>query len=346
MLTLEDCRRFYADEVRFSANVRSTALIEAFARVPREKYLGAPPWQIGSPMQRAMSLAGVGSVKYIPTEHPQDVYHNVVIALDAARDINNGQPSALAQWIDALDLEPGNRVYHVGCGVGYYTAMMAEVVGVGGAVVGVEVRPQLADRARQNLAGYPNVTVHEADGAVFDPGVCDAIFINAGVTHPHRPWLERLGAGGRMVLPITLATGSTLGQGLMIRIAREGGGFSAQIVSAVGIFSSSSGRDPQLDAVITKALTSRSFFKLKSVRLDPHELTDTCIVHRADVCISSAEITGGMQGHPAWVPKRGGRFGHPVSRHENGVRFGPHVGRHEACPYGRAIGDLEEVEFQ
>lgn len=294
MLTLEDCRRFYADEVRFSANVRSTALIEAFARVPREKYLGAPPWQIGSPMQRAMSLAGVGSVKYIPTEHPQDVYHNVVIALDAARDINNGQPSALAQWIDALDLEPGNRVYHVGCGVGYYTAMMAEVVGVGGAVVGVEVRPQLADRARQNLAGYPNVTVHEADGAVFDPGVCDAIFINAGVTHPHRPWLERLGAGGRMVLPITLATGSTLGQGLMIRIAREGGGFSAQIVSAVGIFSCSSGRDPQLDAVITKALTSRSFFKLKSVRLDPHELTDTCIVHRADVCISSAEITGGM----------------------------------------------------
>jgi len=293
MLTLEDCRRFYADEVRFSANVRSTALVEAFARVPREKYLGAPPWQIGSPMQRAMALAGVGSLKYTATENPQDVYHNVVIALDAARDINNGQPSALAQWIDALDLEPGNRVYHVGCGVGYYTAIMAEVVGPGGAVVGSEVHPQLAARARQNLAGYPTVSVHEGDGAVFDPGVCDAIFINAGVTHPHRPWLVRLGEGGRLVLPITLGTGGALGQGLMIRIAREGGGFSAQIVSAVGIFSCASARDPQLDAAITKALTSRSFFKLKSVRLDAHELGYTCIVHRADVCMSSAEVAGG-----------------------------------------------------
>src|SRR5271169_997904 len=119
MMTIEDCRRFYADEVRFSASPRSSALIEAFARVPREQYLGPPPWQIGSPEQRAMSLAGLGSLKYIPTEDPRDVYHNVVISLDAARDLNNGQPSALARWIDALDLAPGDRVYHLGCGVGY-----------------------------------------------------------------------------------------------------------------------------------------------------------------------------------------------------------------------------------
>jgi hypothetical protein len=32
---------------------------------------------------------------------------------------------------------------------------------------------------------------------------------------------------------------------------------------------------------------------LKSVRLDAHELGDTCIVHRADVCMSSAEVAGG-----------------------------------------------------
>ena len=32
-MTLEECRRFFADEVRFAANIRSSELVEAFARV-------------------------------------------------------------------------------------------------------------------------------------------------------------------------------------------------------------------------------------------------------------------------------------------------------------------------
>jgi protein-L-isoaspartate(D-aspartate) O-methyltransferase len=58
-----------------------------------------------------------------------------------------------------------------------------------GSIVASEVDADLAVRARQNLASYPNVSVHAGDGTGVDPGVCDAILINAGVTHPHRPWL-------------------------------------------------------------------------------------------------------------------------------------------------------------
>jgi protein-L-isoaspartate(D-aspartate) O-methyltransferase len=289
MMTLEDCRRFYADEVRFAAGIQSPALVQAFARVPREKYLGPPPWQIGSPEVRARSLVSLGSMTYTPTENPQDVYHNVVIALDAAYDINNGQPSALACWIDALGLKPGDRVYHLGCGVGYYTAIIAEMVGSGGAVVGIDVHAELAARARKNLSAYSNVTVHAGDGAAFDPGACDAIFVNAGVTHPQRMWLERLHEGGRLVLPITMAATPTVGQGIMVKITRERSGYSAGIVSPVGIFSCTSGRDPQLEPLIAKAFASRTLLKLKSVRLDAHEPADTCILHGADVCVSTAE---------------------------------------------------------
>ena len=289
MITLDDCRRFYADEVRLSANLRFPALVEAFARVPREKYLGPPPWQIGSAEQRALALAGMGSLTYTATEDPRDVYHNVVIALDAAHDINNGQPSALARWIDALDLKAGDRVYHLGCGVGYYTAIMAEVVGTSGAVAGSEVHADLAARARENLSGYPNVTVHAGDGAAFDPGACDAMLINAGVTHPHRPWLERLREGGRLVLPITMATSPTLGQGPMVKITRQRGSFSAQIITFVGIFSCTSVRDPELEPLLARAFASRTLFKLKSVRLDAHGPADTCILHGSGACVSSAE---------------------------------------------------------
>ena len=91
------------------------------------------------------------------------------------------------------------------------------------------------------MAGYPNVTVHAADGAAFGPGPCNAMmFINAGVTHPHLPWLERLADGGkRIVLPLTFAVSDTTtgGMGLMLKITHDGGRFAAQVVSQVGIYS-------------------------------------------------------------------------------------------------------------
>jgi protein-L-isoaspartate(D-aspartate) O-methyltransferase len=315
MMTLEDCRAFYAQEVRWVANVSSQALIDAYGRVPREKYLGPPPWQIASADMRALAFLGTGSTAqrkaveprdaakqgpastgrpvtaYRTTDDPRDLYHNVVVALDAARDLNNGQPSALALWIEALELKPGDRVYHLGCGVGYYTAIMAEVVGPGGSVAGSEVHTELAARAAANLSGYPNVTVHSGDGAEFDPGPCDAMLINAGVTHPHPLWLERLREGGRLVLPITMAIpqAPSLGKGIMAKITCLGGAYLAEIVSPLAIYSCSSVRDPQLEPILMKALGSGSLFKMKSVRTDPHEPSETCILHRSEVCVSSGE---------------------------------------------------------
>src|SRR2546430_605224 len=135
MMTIEDCREFYAREVKFAASATTPGLVEAFAKVPREKFLGPGPWQIGSAEGRAMSAAGLGQLSYTTVEDPRDVYHNVLISLDRAKDINNAQPGSLACWIDALRLKPGERVYHLGCGVGYYTAIMAEVVGPSGSVI-------------------------------------------------------------------------------------------------------------------------------------------------------------------------------------------------------------------
>jgi protein-L-isoaspartate(D-aspartate) O-methyltransferase len=291
-LTIEDYRRFYADEIRFVANLESPALIEAFARVPREKFIGPGPWQVGSAEVRALAAAGMGRAVYVTVDDPRDLYHNVVVVIDAGRDINNGQPSALAHWINALQLQPGNRVYHLGCGVGYYTAIMAEVVGPSGSVVATEIDSDLAGRARENLSGYANVQVHSVDGAEFDPGECDAMLINAGVTHPHALWLDRLRDGGRLVLPITLATSETLGAGLMTKIVRRFDRFSAQGVTPVGIYSCKSVRDPELEPLVRSALTTQVLFKVQSLRREPHEQEATCLVHGKGVCFSSAELAG------------------------------------------------------
>jgi protein-L-isoaspartate(D-aspartate) O-methyltransferase len=288
-LSLEECRRFYAEELRWIASLASAALVEAYARVPREKFLGAPPWQIGSPEQRSLSVSGMVKMAYTPTDDPRDLYHNVLVGLDPAKDINNGQPSALARWIDALDLHPGDRAYHLGCGVGYYSAIIAEVVGPTGSVVAIDADAGLAARAQANLAAYPSVATHAANGATFDPGHCDAILVNAGVTHPNPLWLDRLRDGGRLVLPITMAATPTLGQGVMIRITRSGASYSVQTVTMLAIFSGVGMRDPLLEPLMQKALTSGGLLKLKSVRRDPHDAADTCVVHGREVCLSTAE---------------------------------------------------------
>jgi protein-L-isoaspartate(D-aspartate) O-methyltransferase len=286
-MTLEECRRFYAEEIQYAANLKPGALVEAFARVPRESFLGMGPWQIGAP-----DLTN-GRLDYATTANAnaRHVYHNVVVALDPARRLNNGQPSSLAMWINALDLQPGNRVFHLGCGVGYYTAIIAEVVGPAGSVFASEVDSELATRAARNLAAYPNVSVHAGDGATADPGMCDAIFVNAGVTHPHRMWLDRLADCGRLLLPLTFPMPSlAAGAGIMAKIVRQGTRFTARTAGPVAIYSCTSVRDARLEPELKKAMSTGALFKLKSLRVEPHAPDDTCLVHSETVCLSSTDI--------------------------------------------------------
>jgi len=286
-LTLEDCRRFYAEEIQYAANLRSRALVDAFARVPREDFLGPGPWRIG-----VADLASGGAVDYQATasSDPRHLYHNVTVALDASRNLCNGQPASLAAWLSALDLQPGNRVFHLGCGVGYFTAIIAEVVGLTGQVIACDVDEPLATRAQQNLVGYPSVTVCAADGASVDPGPCDAIFINAGVTHPLPQWLDRLAEGGRMLLPLTIPMGPGLGKGMMVKITRQCDSFHAKVASLVAIYSCTSVRETDVEPLLAKAMTTGVLFRLKSLRRDQHDQTDTCILHSRTFCLSSAEL--------------------------------------------------------
>ena len=121
--SIEQYRRFYAEEIRAVAGLaQQPLLVEAFAQVPREKFLGPAPWQIYGELYMQPGA-------YREVQDPREVYHNVVIALKKAQSLNNGQPGALAAWIAALHLAPGQRVFHVGCGTGYYTAIMAHMVG-------------------------------------------------------------------------------------------------------------------------------------------------------------------------------------------------------------------------
>jgi SAM-dependent methyltransferase len=60
-------------------------------------------------------------------------------------------------------LRPGMRVLDVGCGTGAITRGIAEAVGPGGSVVGIDRDPAHVERARAGAAAFPNLRFEAGD---------------------------------------------------------------------------------------------------------------------------------------------------------------------------------------
>ena len=289
MERLEDIRRAYAEEIRAVAKLRSEALVNAFASVRREDFLGPGPWQF-VPTDAAGDSAGYQTTD---DDNPRQLYQNILVAIDPSRNLNNGLPSWLAAWLDARELRAGERILHAGCGVGYYTAIMAEVVGPSGHVIGVEIDEELAARARRNLASFEQVEIVHGDGVNYDPGPTDVIFINAGVTHLKSIWLDSLRPGGRLLLPLTASDESPgQGKGGMLKVQRNGAGYAARFLSTVNVFSCVGARDEEFEQGLRDALQRGDLHAVKSLRRERHEPSETCWLHHGGFCLSTLRVAG------------------------------------------------------
>lgn len=283
MMPLDMRRRFYAEEIAATSFITNAALVDAMATVPRERFLGPGPWTIKGEADFE------GGPRQTPDADPRHVYHNLAIALDPARQLFNGAPGLVAKVIDRLGLKSGDRAVHVGCGTGYYTALMAHCVGPSGRVLAIEVDPALADKARRNLASTEWVDVRHGDGRDIGEQV-DAILVNAGVTHPLAHWLDALAPGGRLAVPMTVAMSPTIGKGLMILLTRSGDPLSldARVIGFVAIYNAVGLRDDSANQQLGPAMQKNPFPPLKRLRRDAHEPSASCWLHRDRVCLSTA----------------------------------------------------------
>lgn len=220
MNRLESHRKHYSQLVTAIAGVESanTKLVSAFATVRREDYLGPGPWKI-----RAGSTYTV-----TPTDNPEFLYQDVLVALKSKERINNGQPSLHARCLDSLQILTGETVLHIGAGTGYYTALLSELVGASGNVFAYEVDDELAQIASDNLKDRKNVHVHQCSGAIANLPNCDVIYVNAGATRPETSWLDAINDSGRILFPLT----STLDSGGMLLLQQVSeASYSAKFVS-------------------------------------------------------------------------------------------------------------------
>ena len=253
-------RAFFARYVSAKGDVRDARVERAFAAVPREPFAGPGPWHI---------VGGESGYLVTPDDDPAFLYQDTLVALDPARGINIGEPSLHARCLDALALREGETALHVGAGAGYYTAILACLVGSGGRVHAYEIEPSLAARAERNLAECSWVAVEARSGLRDDLPEADAIYVNAGLPRPSRAWLDALRPGGRLLFP--LQGGGESGFGGMLLITRphgRGESWPARFVSRAGFIACQGGQDDAASRRVAAAFAGHRWQEVRSLRRD------------------------------------------------------------------------------
>lgn len=269
-------RAFYADLVTRSAGVADDRLRAAFATVPREQFLPPRPWQVYTR----------GGYVTTPSDDPVYLYQDTVVAILPERGLNNGQPSLHATCLTALAPQPGETAVHIGIGMGYYTALLTELVGPQGRVEAIEIDADLAKQSERRLAERANVTVHCRSGFTPPIPAADVIYVNAGVTAPSLAWLDALKPAGRLLFPLTPGEGG----GGMLLVTHTSTGYAARFVSPVWIIPCVGGQDEGEAECLRLAYDDGHWREVRQLYRDGTVPDDTCWYYGDGWWLSTREL--------------------------------------------------------
>ncbi len=194
----------YALEVCYNLRGGNRALLlDAFASVRKEDFLFPPPWQV------AITTPGYGRRAVL--HDPAELYQDMLVELVAEDRINTGEPSLWAQIFNWSDLRPGMTVFESGSGLGYFTAIIAHIVGPLGAVYFEEPHEKLRDQCRENLKGIANVHAEY-------PGTSlDRTYLCYGTTTIPAELYRNTSMRGEIVFPFT----NDWGHGYLLSLQRK-----------------------------------------------------------------------------------------------------------------------------
>ena len=173
--TLEEQRARMVEEQLRSRGIRDPRVLAAMGKVPREEF--------------------------IATEDIRDAYGDHPLPIGAGQTVS--QPYIVAAMVEALELQPADRVLEVGTGTGYQAAILAELAAE---VWTIERHEELASKAREILArlGYTNVHVVHGDGSLglAEQAPFDKILVAAAAPRIPESLVAQLNEGGRLVVPV------------------------------------------------------------------------------------------------------------------------------------------------
>ncbi|HWT17477.1 MAG TPA: protein-L-isoaspartate O-methyltransferase, partial [Variovorax sp.] len=151
-------------------------------------------------------LAVVRREDFVPPAYRSMAFMDIEVPLlgnDAEEAVRKGhsmlQPRVEARILQDLRVLPTDRVLEIGAGSGYMAALLAARAE---RVVSLEIDPELAEMARENLrdAGVQNADVRQGDGArdAIPDGPFDVIVLSGSVARIPQNLLGSLKVGGRL----------------------------------------------------------------------------------------------------------------------------------------------------
>ncbi len=199
------------DQLIALGDLWSQPLIQAFRTTPRHQFLDriyeyqrSSGWQeVPLDVLGPRELALVYSDRVLTTRLGEEAGQGSGVAISSS-----SQPSLMAQMLEDLQLEPGQRVLEIGTGTGYNAALLARIVAE---VVSIDIDRRVLAEAEAHLRAFPNksVELHHADGRDGWAGRApyDRIMVTASTPDLEPAWLEQTAEGGRILAPLDLASG-------------------------------------------------------------------------------------------------------------------------------------------
>lgn len=121
------------------------------------------------------------------------------VEIPLAHDQVMMSPKIEARLLQALDIQPSDRILEIGTGSGYLTACLAQL---GNRVVSIDLYQDFQDSAKNRLAnlGIDNVVFKTGDAAQgwLEDGPFDVIAITASVEQIHPTFFKTLHTNGRL----------------------------------------------------------------------------------------------------------------------------------------------------
>ncbi len=155
--------------------IRDERVLDAMLRVPRHEFVNA--------------------------ELTRLAYDDSPVPIGGGQTVS--QPFIVAYMLQLLAIDPQDRVLEIGTGTGYQAAVLSLLATE---VFTMEVRPELAARARINLArtGFTNTVVIDGDGSEGLPSHApfDRIIVAAAAPAIPAALAGQLQEGGSMIVPV------------------------------------------------------------------------------------------------------------------------------------------------
>jgi protein-L-isoaspartate(D-aspartate) O-methyltransferase len=141
--------------------------------------------------------------EFVPIEVQPYAYANIPLPIGFEKTIS--QPFIVALMTDLLDIKADDSVLEIGTGLGYQTAILAQLAGK---VYSVEIIDELGQEAKKRLRqeGCSNVELKIANGyhGWSEHAPFDKVIVTAAPDLIPVPLIHQLKAGGKMVIPAGL----------------------------------------------------------------------------------------------------------------------------------------------